>query len=183
MSQLIDIAIQYLGYPSVPYTKPGEGRTPDGFTCAGFVHFVLGEAGLSIPDYHTYELFDRFGILVHDGLQKPGDLAFESKYGFKPTHVEFYVDIDTLTELMDDYGSRIQKDLINDFVSATSAREFMIGSHGKAGSKVMLTELVRTSITPDPKFSHLPQLYNVNPIGFKRPAVLLPGKKYQEIFS
>lgn len=181
MSIIPHLAIQYLGYPCVKYTNINEGNTPLGFTCSGFVNFILNEAGILVPNLHTYELFDRFGVLIHEGLQKPGDLVFWSKHGFKPTHVEFYLTRNTLTEILDmDYN--IKKDIINGFLKDGVGNEFTIGSHGKNDSVVALNELERKIISPDEKYSHFPQLYNQNPIGFKRPAVLKEGKKYQEIW-
>ncbi|MEK6916651.1 MAG: NlpC/P60 family protein [Nanoarchaeota archaeon] len=181
MSQLTKIALQYLGFPAVQYTGPNEGQTPEGFTCSGFIQFVLREAGIDVPNWHSNEFFDRFGILVHEGLQKSGDLVFESKYGLKPNHVEFYVSIDTLSVLLDTEDLRIPKEKISDFLATTNSDNFMLGCPGRDDSKIRLTELERSIIIPNPKYNHLPQLYNINPIGYKRPAVLHPGKRYHKI--
>lgn len=60
--------------------------------------FVLRAAGLAVPDYigqdgcrrpvrHANEFWDSYGIAVHEGLQRPGDLVFFSRTGEFPTHI------------------------------------------------------------------------------------------------
>jgi cell wall-associated NlpC family hydrolase len=66
-----------------------KGISPDGFDCSGFVNFLLKKAEYprNIPR-HTNELFDSFGILVHDQFRSAGDLIFFSnRYGTYPKHV------------------------------------------------------------------------------------------------
>lgn len=98
---IIEIATELLDTPSIKY-RPGNpelGRMPtDGFDCSGFVGFVLRRAGLVLPRYfghdgnereirHANELWDQYGITVHDESKQPGDLIFFSKNGFVPTHI------------------------------------------------------------------------------------------------
>jgi len=90
-----------VGSLAVHYTfgRPELGQTPqDGFDCSGFVRFVLLESGISIPSYidiggnarpirHANEFWDHYGVTVHEGLHRRGDLIFFSRNGLFPTHI------------------------------------------------------------------------------------------------
>ncbi len=181
MSQLIPIALKYLNYPCKRYSKEKPGNATEGFSCSGYVNFILNEAGINLPFLHTYELFDRFGIFVHDEFKKSGDLAFFSKFGYKPSHVEFYIARTSLIEALDIIDKNIPKDDISRILVSSVSSDFTIGSHGKDDSKVTLSILEKNIIIPNEKYNHFPQLYYSNPIGYKRPAMLKKGKKYQEM--
>lgn len=87
---LVTETLSWVGHPASSYRGPDVGQTPDnGFDCSGFVLFVLRQSGIPIPDgvRHANELFDKFGVLVQEGLQKEGDLVFFSKKGLAPKHV------------------------------------------------------------------------------------------------
>lgn len=138
--RLADEAVLYLGSKSMKYKGPEQGMSPETwFDCSGFVTHLLEK--LEFPKdeniRHANEYFDRFGILVHDGLQKRGDLVFFSRRGIFPTHVGIMVNSD-------------------EYVHAP----------GRDGTVVEKAELKREPIPMHPG-----QIYNINPIGFKRLAV------------
>ncbi len=83
-------ALKWLNYPSSKYSDRLGGMSPEeGFDCSGFVSFILAKTGVEVPPEirRTNEYFDKFGILVHFGLHRPGDLIFFSKKGQAPKHM------------------------------------------------------------------------------------------------
>lgn len=72
----------------------------EGFDCSSFVKYVLSQAGIFVPSEirHCNEFFDQFGVLVHWGCHKEGDLVFFSWRGRAPRHMgivldqEYYID-------------------------------------------------------------------------------------------
>lgn len=105
-SSVVEIALRFLGSPSHQYKGADHGNSPEtGFDCSGFVQFVLITAGVVIPQYslndglrrevrHANEFFDHFGIPIHFGRHKPGDLVFYSWRGTAPNHMGIVVDSD-----------------------------------------------------------------------------------------
>jgi peptidoglycan DL-endopeptidase CwlO len=81
-SQVVSIAMQYLG---VPYVWGGE--SPRGFDCSGLVAYVYAQIGISLPHY-TVSQWDYPGAVSvpRDQLQ-PGDLVFFDGLG----HVGIYI--------------------------------------------------------------------------------------------
>jgi cell wall-associated NlpC family hydrolase len=104
--EIIEIATELIGSPTMRYVNgsPEIGETPEqGFNCSGFVRFVLKGAGLQIPPYiaydgsvretrHANELWDTYGVAVHDDKKLKGDLIFFSREGWWPTHVGIVLD-------------------------------------------------------------------------------------------
>jgi cell wall-associated NlpC family hydrolase len=85
----VSMALSYLGFPAIKYGSLSEGSTPEGFDCSGFVNFLLKQASYpsNIPR-HANELFDSFGIFIHEQFRFPGDLVFFSnREGTCPNHV------------------------------------------------------------------------------------------------
>lgn len=80
---LVDTAKQYLGTPYV-----WGGTTPSGFDCSGFVQYVYGQNGKSIPRT-TYEQI-KSGIAVDKSSLALGDLVFFGDSS-APHHVGMYV--------------------------------------------------------------------------------------------
>lgn len=84
-----DLALKFIGYPSIHYQNPDVGRDANGFDCSGFVHFVL--KNLNFPDIekirHTNEFFDSFGVFIHPEFADKGDLVFFSRDGCVPRHI------------------------------------------------------------------------------------------------
>ncbi len=76
----VGIAMQYLGTPYV-----WGGASPGGFDCSGFVMYVYGKLGLSLPHY-TGSLYGMGSPVSRSELQ-PGDLVFFNGLG----HVGIYM--------------------------------------------------------------------------------------------
>jgi len=87
--EFIEEALKYINFPATTYTNPNKGCKPSGFDCSGFIYFVLQQS--KYPEYiprHANELFDSFGILIHEKFADIGDLVFFSdKKGIYPSHV------------------------------------------------------------------------------------------------
>jgi len=75
---ILEIAFQYQG---VPYVYGG--NTPRGFDCSGFVQYVYGQAGISIP--RTDSQIRAAGTVVSAADARPGDVIW------KPGHVAIFV--------------------------------------------------------------------------------------------
>jgi cell wall-associated NlpC family hydrolase len=79
-SQVISIAMQYLGVPYV-----WGGMSPSGFDCSGLVAYAYAQIGISLP-HHAASIFG-YGVPVsYDDLQ-PADLVFFSGLG----HMGMYI--------------------------------------------------------------------------------------------
>lgn len=84
---IIDIAMQYLGYP---YVWGGAG--PYGFDCSGFVQYVCAQAGYYIARTASDQLY--YGSYVTWSELEPGDLVFftGTYYSGGPaSHVGIYI--------------------------------------------------------------------------------------------
>lgn len=145
---IIETAISYIGYPASNYKGPNNGLEPErGFDCSGFVLYVLRQVrnsfpSLYLPDHvrHAKEMFKDLGVAVNDERIRYGDLAFYTKRGFGVTHVGIYCG------------------------QATDGRPYIVHSPGKSGQHVRLSRLTEESIP----VTRPSQLYNRNPVGFKR---------------
>lgn len=167
MKDLVEITLRYVGYPSVRYDNEKKGiigNTSDtGFDCSGFVQFVLLGAGFELPrSYttndlirHTEEFFDFFGVFIHEEFRKSGDLVFFSRDGIRPTHIGIY----------------LEKDKI-------------IHAPGLDDTKVQIVDLEKLckEIRYD-KTKNFEQIYSRNPIGFKRPSLMLNRLKYKNRYQ
>lgn len=71
-NQIVNEALKYRG---VPYKEKGE--SPSGFDSSGFVKYVYGRFGISLPHY-TGDLLNRGSPVTRNNLQ-PGDLVFPAK--------------------------------------------------------------------------------------------------------
>ena len=74
---ILEIAAQYVG---VPYVYGGSG--PSGFDCSGFVQFVYGQAGRSVP--RTDSQIHNSGTIISRDQAQPGDIIWH------PGHVAIY---------------------------------------------------------------------------------------------
>lgn len=120
----ISLALSYLNFPAVRYTDEQHGIDVTGFDCSGFVNFLLTQAGYPhrVPR-HANELFDSFGILIHEQFRSPGDLIFFSyRGGTYPDHMGIMI----------------------------SANEY-IHSPGTNGTVVCLSTFERENIEPEGK--------------------------------
>jgi cell wall-associated NlpC family hydrolase len=77
---VVGIAMGYLGTPYV-----WGGASPGGFDCSGFVMYVFGRIGVSLP--HNAAAQYGYGTSVSQGSLQPGDLVFFDGLG----HVGIYV--------------------------------------------------------------------------------------------
>jgi cell wall-associated NlpC family hydrolase len=77
---VVGIAMRYLG---TPYAWGGS--SPGGFDCSGFVMYVYGQMGVSLPHYTGAQW--NVGVPVSRGDLQPGDLVFFDGLG----HVGIYV--------------------------------------------------------------------------------------------
>ena len=76
----VGIAMQYLGIPYV-----WGGSSPGGFDCSGFVMYVFGQMGVSLP--HNAAAQYAYGVYVPKDQLEPGDLVFFDGLG----HVGIYI--------------------------------------------------------------------------------------------
>jgi cell wall-associated NlpC family hydrolase len=78
--RVVSIALRYLG---VPYRWAG--ASPSGFDCSGFVMYVYGQVGVSLP--HNGAQLWGVGRLVPRNRLAPGDVVFFNGLG----HVGIYI--------------------------------------------------------------------------------------------
>ncbi|MFL0197487.1 NlpC/P60 family protein [Clostridium sp. WILCCON 0269] len=81
-NSIVDYALSFLGVPYV-----WGGTTPSGFDCSGFVQYVYGHFGTSIPRVSQDQQSFGTKILDRNDLQ-PGDLIF---WGTPAYHVGMYI--------------------------------------------------------------------------------------------
>lgn len=79
-SSIAALAKSYLGSPYV-----FGGSTPGGWDCSGFVQYVYGKIGVSLP--HNAAAQRSSGKFVRTSNPQPGDLVFQSN----DTHVGIYI--------------------------------------------------------------------------------------------
>lgn len=79
-----------LSLRGAPYRNGG--TTPDGFDCSGFVQYVFGLHGVTMPR-ETREQF-RVGRAVGRDNLAPGDLVFFTTVAPGPSHVGIIIDRD-----------------------------------------------------------------------------------------
>ena len=77
---VVGIAMQYLG---IPYVYGG--ASPSGFDCSGFIMYVFGQVGVSLP--HNAAAQYGYGTPVDRSQLQPGDLVFFNGLG----HAGIYV--------------------------------------------------------------------------------------------
>ncbi len=68
-SQVVDIAMQYIGVPYV-----WGASSPSGFDCSGLVKYAYGKIGIYLP--HSSRMQYSYGVYVPQDQLKPGDLVF-----------------------------------------------------------------------------------------------------------
>lgn len=82
--RITSYAKQFLGVPYI-----WAGRSPSGFDCSGFVSYVFGQNGISIPRMAD-EQFE-IGLAVNRYELQQGDLVFFTTYEPGPSHVGIYI--------------------------------------------------------------------------------------------
>jgi len=83
-SAIIATAKKYIGVPYV-----WGGSTPSGFDCSGFVQYVFGAHGISLP--RTSKEQYGVGTKVSKANLKPGDLVFFNTEGSGVSHLGIYI--------------------------------------------------------------------------------------------
>ena len=81
-SQVVGIAMQYLGVPYV-----WGGASPSGFDCSGLVMYVYAQVGVSLPHYTVAQWDYPNSVSVPRDQLEPGDLVFFDGLG----HVGIYI--------------------------------------------------------------------------------------------
>jgi cell wall-associated NlpC family hydrolase len=79
-SQVVSIALQYLGVPYV-----WGGMSPSGFDCSGLTAYAYAQIGISLP-HHAASQYNMGVPVAYEDLQ-PGDLVFFSGLG----HMGMYI--------------------------------------------------------------------------------------------
>ena len=87
--ELADLAMTYVGYPTMLYRSPQLGQSPEGFDCSGYIRYLLIQK--NFPDVgeirHVNEFMDHFGVFIHVECAGRGDLVFFSWDGLVPRHI------------------------------------------------------------------------------------------------
>ncbi|MGC8487147.1 MAG: NlpC/P60 family protein [Clostridia bacterium] len=81
---IVQRALSELGAPYV-----WGGTTPAGFDCSGFVQWVFGQEGISLPRLSGQQY--GVGTPVSRSALQPGDLVFFTTYKPGPSHVGIYI--------------------------------------------------------------------------------------------
>nr|WP_320145570.1 NlpC/P60 family protein [uncultured Anaeromusa sp.] len=83
-AQIVQMAQQYMG---TPYTWGGS--SPGGFDCSGFIYYIYGQFGISLPRMSDGQ-FEVGRAISGDNLL-PGDLVFFTTYEPGASHVGIYL--------------------------------------------------------------------------------------------
>ncbi len=105
--QVITSCRSYMG---VPYVWGGED--PSGFDCSGYIQYVYGKHGISLP--RTADIQFNVGKVVKRGAEKPGDLVFFETYCPGPSHVGVYLGRDYFIHASSSRGVTVDR-LSSDF--------------------------------------------------------------------
>lgn len=81
---IIATAKQYIGVPYV-----WGGSTPSGFDCSGYVQYVFGKHGISLPRTSAQQY--TVGVWVSKSNLRPGDLVFYNTSGSGVSHLGIYI--------------------------------------------------------------------------------------------
>lgn len=83
-SAVISTAKSFMGVPYV-----WGGTTPSGFDCSGYIQYVLGKNGISVPRTAAEQY--KVGTSVSKSNLRTGDLVFFTTYKEGPSHLGFYL--------------------------------------------------------------------------------------------
>lgn len=81
---IIATAKQYIGVPYV-----WGGSTPSGFDCSGYIQYVFGKHGISLPRTSAQQY--TVGVWVSKSDLRPGDLVFYNTGGSGVSHLGIYI--------------------------------------------------------------------------------------------
>ncbi|CUH95588.1 hypothetical protein P22_1662 [Propionispora sp. 2/2-37] len=102
------LAQQYYGVPYV-----WAGRSPSGFDCSGFVFYVFGQQGVSIPRMADEQF--KVGVWIDRSDLQMGDLVFFSTYEPGPSHVGIYIGNGQFIHASSGAGRVIRTSLYSDY--------------------------------------------------------------------
>ncbi len=83
-SAIISTAKSFMGIPYV-----WGGTSPSGFDCSGYIQYVLGKNGISVPRTAAEQY--NVGTSVSKSNLRTGDLVFFTTYKEGPSHLGFYL--------------------------------------------------------------------------------------------
>ena len=83
-NKIKELATSFLGYPYV-----SGGASPSGFDCSGFVYYIYGQVGLTIPKGSSGQAF--YGQNIERSNLMVGDILIWSSDGVNATHTAIYV--------------------------------------------------------------------------------------------
>lgn len=84
---VVSFATQFVGTPYV-----WGGSRPGGFDCSGYIRYVYGQFGLSLPHSAAAQYSERYGSLISKDNLQPGDIVFfANTYKRGISHVGIYV--------------------------------------------------------------------------------------------
>lgn len=95
----------------------------------------IGQDGLRRPIRHANEFWDSYGIAVHDGLQRGGDLIFFSRTGRMPTHIGIMVDEETYIHSPGQDNMQVEISTVNRAAIMNDGMESVIYSRNPIGFK------------------------------------------------
>lgn len=103
--ELAGVARSLIGAPYL-----NGGTTPEGFDCSGFVRYVFGEAGITVP--RSVRDLGTTGERVERDRLRPGDVVFFAIDGHTVSHVGIAVSADTFVHAPSS-GGRVREESLN----------------------------------------------------------------------
>ena len=103
--ELVGIARSLIGAPYL-----NGGTAPEGFDCSGFVRYVFGEVGITVP--RSVRDLAAIGEPVDRDHLRPGDVIFFAIDGHTISHVAIAVTADTFVHASSSRG-RVREESLN----------------------------------------------------------------------
>ncbi len=119
-SQVIQVAMQYLGVPYV-----WGGASPQGFDCSGLTRYVFLQFGVNLP--HNAAMQFQLGVPVPKDQLQPGDLLFWGPGN--PHHVAIYAGNGKFIEAPT-FGERVRVSTLTFGSDYAGARRFPLQARG-----------------------------------------------------